>query len=470
MPNIRLSIQHKTAPGLPKADWQTRFSLFLLYGFFLLDKLFVYVAFPLTAFTLFDRRAFLDRVYAALTRRGPICTLTWILLLSTMYGVAEVVYGLLAGHAPLTAGQILVFNISPWFLFFGIHAGARRPFAVRDYIRFGAWYHAITGPLYFLFLRHLNLGFLGREGEFLAPGSGALILLGLFCLETNLARYWFPILVCSFDTIASQIRADWVGLGVAVCVWAVATRRVKRVAAMAGVIGLLLLIGLLADVRIPALPGRGGEISTRDTIGRAISGIAPDLARDFSANNDAQTYTGTVQWRENWWKAIRAEVFETPATAVFGLGYGYPIKDLVPYLKGLDVRSPHSVLYFTLAYSGLLGVVLFFSFQANLLLVHWRNFRQTGQIFGFTSLIFILMDALFGNLFEAPQHAVPTYLLWGLCLGPYLLNRAGAEPVRGGVDRTAPMLAPPPRVGPYAMPPALTASRVAVQEEAGAYR
>jgi hypothetical protein len=415
--NTRSSKRLTPWPKPLKADFQTKFTLFLLYGFFLLDKVFVYISFPLTALVIFDRRVLFDRVYAALTRREQLSGLVWMLLLSTMAGIAGVAYGFMSGYPLVTALEVFVFNICPWFLLLGIHAGAQRPSLARDYIRFMAWVHAFTTPLYYLFLRHVTIP--GTDTPLLQPGSGALILLGLFCFEKKLSRYWFPIVICSFDTIAIQIRADWLALAIAVVVWAIATKQMTRVVSLAGIIVALLVVGFIADVRIPAIPGRGGEISARDTIGRALSGLDPELAREYSSNS--QTYAGTIQWRENWWKAIREAVFEKPSTAVFGLGYGYPIGNLVPYIKG-DIRSPHSVLYFTLTYSGLAGVLIFSLLQMNILLVLWKTFKQTGQIFGFTCLIFLIVGGLFGNFFESPQRSVPTYLLLGMCLGPLFIS------------------------------------------------
>ena len=402
-----------------KTDFQTKFALFLLYSYYVLGKPFVYISFFLTALMLFDRRVLLDRVYEALTRRGYLSGFCWVLLLFTMHGIAGMVYGVVAGHKLVTALEVLAFNFCPWFVLIGVHAGVQRPLSARGYIRFLVWIHAILSPLYYLFFRHLAIG--GSEGEFMAPGSGAMVLIGIFCFEKNLSRYWFPILVCSFDTIASEIRADWVGLAIALVIWAIATKQISRVVYAAGIMIALLAIGFAVDFRLPGLPGRGGEISARDTIGRALSSVAPEMAREYSTNS--QAYAGTVQWRENWWKAIRGIVFEKPVTAVFGLGYGYPIQELVPYLKGGEIRSPHSVLYFTLAYSGLLGVLVFACLLASLLAVLWKTFKHTGQIFGFACLSFLIVCSLFGNLFESPQRSVPAFLLLGMCIGPLFLDR-----------------------------------------------
>lgn len=406
------------APPLQRVEFQTRYAIFLLYGFFFLDKLLVYISFPFTAILLLDPRVFFDRVYSALTKPGYLGGLTWALLVSTLFGIVEVIYGLLSGYPLVSALKILVFNLCPWFLFLGIVAGMQRPWSVRNYIRFLAYFHAIEGPIYYLFLRHVGFK-IGATDVSFAPSTGSLALLGLICFEDKLARFWFPILICSFDTIAAEMRADWVGLGMAIAIWAVVTGQIKRVLAMTGILLTLLTIGFIADVRMPGLPGRGGEISARDTIGRALSGIDPELAKELSPGSTI--YAGTITWRQNWWKAIREDVFKSPVTTIFGFGYGYPIQQLVPTLRNVDIRSPHSVFYFTLANSGLLGFALFVLLELQLLRILWKTFRQTGQIFGFLCAIFAIENAMFGNFFEAPQRALPTYILVGMCIGPLFL-------------------------------------------------
>ena len=126
-------------------------------------------------------------------------------------------------------------------------------------------------------------------------------------------------------TIAEQIRADWLGLAIALVIWGAATKQLKRVFGIAGLLVCLLLIGFIADIRIPAIAGRGGEISARETIARAVSATNPEIAEEYSSNTGF--YRGTVTWRENWWANIREEVSRDISTSLFGLGYGYPIQD-----------------------------------------------------------------------------------------------------------------------------------------------
>ena len=361
-------------------------------------------------------------MYTALTRRGPLSGVSWTLLLSTLYGVAELIYGLLLGYNPATVLETAVFSLCPWYLFLGMWAGIARPELVRNYIRFFAWYYAVCTTLYFLFLRHVSLTIPGTDiGAFGPPASGSLFIIGLLCFEQKLSSYWFPIAVCCFETIAGQIRADWFGLAVVLVMWGFVAKQVTRLLSITGVLLVLLLVGYVTDFSIPAIPGRGGAISARETVGRAVAAIDPGLAQEYSQNTGF--YAGTIYWRTEWWKEIRYLVFQKYSTTLFGLGYGYPLKNLVPYLKDSKVRSPHNVFYFTLAYSGLIGFVAFASFQAALLALLWRVYKETGQFFGFVSAVYFLIGAFFGNFFESPPSSIPTYIMWGMCIGP-LLRRA----------------------------------------------
>jgi hypothetical protein len=392
-----------------RTDNWTKSVVFELYTFWFIGKVFTYIAAPLL-------------VAWFLTRPDPLSGLSWALLLSIMYGIWETVYGILAGHDPITALQILVFNLCPLYLFPGLWAGARRPGLVRGYIRFNVWFCIIYTPIYFIFLSKLNSELVP------SPGSSSLLILGLVCFESGLVGLWLPMIVCTFTAIANEIRGDWAGLGIALVVWAAVTKRLGRLLSMAGIVFALLLIGFVADVRLPALPGRGGEISARDTIGRALSSVNPELAHEYSSNS--ADYAGTVYWRQVWWKGIRDAVSEHRHTLIFGLGYGYPLKQLATSdvrKSGDDIRTPHSVLYFTLAYSGCVGLLLFFILQATVLGVLWRTYKETGQIFGLVSHLAMLVAACFGNILESPQRAIPWYLLVGMCIGPLFRERYGLE-------------------------------------------
>lgn len=430
-PASRQTLTNLPEPPSPSKRGQrtnisARVAVFLVYGFSFFGKPFSYIALPLGLILILDPRPLLKPMYAALTRPDPLSSFCWSLLLSFMYGICGVIYGFLAGYDLVTALQILTFTMYPSYLFLGIWGGSYAPNFLRRYIRFFAWFGAICTPVNFILMnKPISLPGLGDETT-LSIGTGIGILLGIFAFERNLYRYWFPIAAFSFWLIANQVRADWLGFGLALIIWAAATRQMSRVLGMVGALVFLLVVGFVADIHLPAVPGRGGELSSRDTVARAIASVAPDLALEYSP--DARGFVGTVGWRTSWWKAIREAVSEKPETIIFGLGYAYPIKALVPgQLKYSDLRSPHNIFYFVLSYSGMLGVTLFFWLQISVLLLLWRTYTATGQIFGLAFYVMTLVGAFFGNFLETPQGAIPMYLMTGFCIAPLLRQRYLSE-------------------------------------------
>jgi hypothetical protein len=420
-----------------KTDFWTKFAVFQLCGCWFIGKVFALIGGPLVGMLLFHR-SLTRSIYRALTRRDQLSFVCWTLLVSIMYGICETIYGLLQGYDPVTTFQILVFNFCPLYLFLGIWAGSRRPGFLQSFIKFTFWYGTVYTFLYFFVLRNQA----GAEDAIGHPGSGMITFLAPFSFGFNMKVYWLPVLVATFNIIAAQIRADWVGLGIALAIWGVTARQMGRVFSVVGIVFGLLLFGFVFDVKIPGFSERGGEISARDTVGRAISSIDPELAAEYST--ESQTYAGTVHWRETWWKEIRETVAQSPASLVFGMGYGYPIADLVPYLKGMEIRTPHSIFYFTLCYSGAIGVAIFFVLQASILNLHWRTYKATGETYGFITHIALLTSAFFGNLFEAPQSAITLYLLLGMSIGPLFADRYASEETTAAPQITA-GFAPVPR-------------------------
>jgi O-antigen ligase len=191
----------------------------------------------------------------------------------------------------------------------------------------------------------------------------------------------------------------------------------------------LLAIGFIADIRIPSMPGRGGEISARETVARALSAVDPKLAEEYGSQY-THMYGGTVGWRTKWWSAIWDTVAESPRSLIFGLGYGYPINSLVAELKQSDIRSPHNIFYFCLVYSGFIGVAIFFWLQTCIVALLWKTYRHTGEIFGLIFYVSTVIGAFFGNFLETPQEGISTYLMIGLAIAALFSRKVqAAKPV-----------------------------------------
>jgi len=108
-----------------------------------------------------------------------------------------------------------------------------------------------------------------------------------------------------------------------------------------------------------------------------------------------------------------------------GNGYGFPLKDLVPYLKNSDVRTPHNVFFYALGYTGWIGVILFFWLQASVCGLLWRVYKLTGRSYGLAVWACVLIGAFFGNSFETPVGAISYYIIMGLLIGGALCGNNG---------------------------------------------
>jgi hypothetical protein len=152
--------------------------------------------------------------------------------------------------------------------------------------------------------------------------------------------------------------------------------------------------------------------------------VSPELAEAVGGERgNAQFYYGTVYWRKHWWANIREEVSKDPINLIFGLGYGYPLATLTGNAGTMKegTRSPHSIFYFTLAYSGLIGVAIFFWLEISVLRLLYRVFKVTGQTYALAYFVYSITGAFFGNFLETPSGIV-VYLLLGLCIGPMFLQ------------------------------------------------
>lgn len=188
---------------------------------------------------------------------------------------------------------------------------------------------------------------------------------------------------------------------------------------------LLVLFMAVANLNIPGPSTRGGgEISARDLIGRAVAPIDPDLAESYTSYY--QMDVGTTVWRTIWWAAIWQTVNSSRGNALFGLGYGYPIGDLVPYLEGDFIQTPHDVFFYALGYTGWIGVLIFAAFQAEIVRLLWRVWRRGGSPVGIILWAAMIAFALFTPFFEVPQGAIPFFLLCGFLIVPALRTRPSA--------------------------------------------
>lgn len=425
----------ETEPISSMTGW-AKVAFFMMIGSFW-GRAFYYIGIPpakifigeivLVLFFFLRTRVLCDRWMKALTTDDFLGPFAWSLLLSILYGMFEVIYGLFCGYPLLTALENMVFNIYPVYFFLGLWVGSEHPTIYQKFIRYFAWMGAIYGPCYLLFLDHIKLTMPGSDVPiFNQAGGGSFIILSLLALERKPSRFWFPIMIGAFMTLAIQEREEWVSAAIAFSVWGLLQRKMTKVLSVVGLIFVLLLIGFIADVDLPGPAERGGRISTKEIGARALAAVDPDLAREYTDSKNIGMYAGTISWRTRWWSAIWSSVHESLPKALIGNGYGFPLKDLVPYLKGMDIRTPHSIFFFALGYSGWIGVLLFYSLQGSILVMLWRVYKLTGQSYGLAIWISTLTSSLFGNSFESPMGSIPAYISIGFLIGPVLCGKVGA--------------------------------------------
>ncbi|MDP9171449.1 MAG: hypothetical protein M3N54_12585, partial [Acidobacteriota bacterium] len=275
-------------------DWWQRTAMLLVLGYFAMGRSFAYLGIPplklfigeivLVAFLVLHPRESLDRVRSALSRTSLLSDYSWGLVLLLLYGLMEIFRGAYYGYPVLNAVQSFVFNYYPIYLLLGIWIGERDKAFVRRAIVSLAWVNGIYGVLYIGFLSRIAVFIPGSQGAlvpiFGQPWGSAIALLGLICLNLDLRKSWFPLLLNAAVLLGMQVRAEWVGFGAGLLVYATLTKRFDKMIGIGALTGLFLIIGLAADIHLPGAASRGGGISTRDIVGRAIAPINKDLAAE----------------------------------------------------------------------------------------------------------------------------------------------------------------------------------------------
>jgi hypothetical protein len=457
--------------SLPKRKWDmwSKWVLFLLVGLSLTGRSFSYLGIPpaklfigdltLAAFIFLRPRQLFDPWINALTKGGALGPLAWILLISISYGIFQVIRGILLGFAPIIAVENLVFNVYPLYLFLGLWLGKRRPELLLKFVQVFAVLFCIYAPAYLLFLHTINVKMPGSDGVnvFGQVAGGGFIILSLLCLDPKPGRWWPAMAVAAAALLAVQVRSEWLGMIVATMIWGVLSKKMTRVAWIGAGIFAVLAVGALADVNLPSPGERGGKISSTEIVARGLAAVSPDMARDLTGSENVNFYSGTIKWRKMWWHAIWVNSQENFTNLLIGPGYGFPLKNLVSYLKDPDLRTPHNVFYYALGYTGWIGVSIFFTLQAGCGVLLWRTFKVTGQSWGLAVWASGLTAAFFGNVMETPWGAIPFYLMTGLFVAPHLA--AIGSPARA-LSRSKPSSIAYPAHGEYAPEGAYTSEAI----------
>ena len=379
-------------------------------------------------FVVLQPRVFCDRWIRYLVSPGALGFFSWSLLISLLYGVLELIYGVHSGFTVLDALKIFIFDIYPFYFLLGVWAGMEHPSLLKKAMRAAGWVLAIYGPLYFLALSKFAIAIPGTDVPvFPQPGGGELVILSLLSLERKPSRFWFLIMMAAINMLVVQVRAEWLAGIIALTIWGLFERRLGTLLAVGCLLIAIVTVGFVGDIDLPSPAQRGGRISSREIAARGLSVISPEVAQDFTTPASLRFYQGTMYWRLRWWSAIWNSQNDEVANPLLGHGYGFPLGSLVRNSAYSAIRTPHSVFFFALAYSGWIGVTTFLFLQLSILLLSWRAYRLTGCAWGIACLPSVLAAALFGNVLESPMGAIPYYLLLGLFIGPTIENRRSKE-------------------------------------------
>ena len=374
----------------------------------------------LGGFLLVKPRVALGTWMASLMRSSPLNALGLSLFVFMAYGICQVGRGVLNGYPLVYTLKFFTFNYYPLYLFMGIWIGLHAPEFMPRMVRVAAWVNGIYGVLFLLVFRHVNLHLPGFGAQdvplFSPPAAQVVVIVGLLCFERDLRAVWFLLALNIVVTLVWQVRSEWAGLGLAIVAWGLLTGRLGRVFGMAA--AGLVVFGFLALADIH-LPGRNGDVSLAETVGRLIAPFDLKLAKQLSPK--AKDHAGTAEWREIWWGGIWRSVHSSPVLEVFGHGYGFPLTTLAPVADyKASTRTPHSVFYYALGYTGWLGVVAMAFLQLAILGLLWRSYRLTGQAAGLSWWVMGMMRFSFEEGLESPMKAIPFYLMLGICLAPAL--------------------------------------------------
>lgn len=453
------AVHPQTYPSAPSGlvGYWEKLSALLIIGYLCMFRSFSYLGLPwwhiyigelsLAAFVFFSPSTRQGAWLPLIQHIRPLDRFRALLFLLLAYGGIEALRGISRGYSALTVLRDTGFNYYPLYFFLGIWLGLRHSHFLRRVIRALAWFNGCYGACNVLFLSRIPWTLPGT-GDAASPvplfsepsGAAAVALLGLFVFEPRLRRVWHLLALNAFVLLGLQVRGEWLGFAVGVIVFAWLTRKLKYVAT--ATVPLFLLLGLMyvGNIRLQSPLGRGDNVGAGGTrisayylIARAIAPVSQDLAANLAPAEEVSFAAGTAQWRLLWWTSIWSAVHANWSSALFGLGYGYPIGDLNPLLDpGTFIQTPHSVFFYALGFSGWLGVLVFTLLQMEIARLLWRAYCITREPFGLVCNAALLTMAIFEPSFEAPYGAIPFFLLVGAAAAPaFLVARKSALPSDG---------------------------------------
>lgn len=406
----------------------TRVLLVTVVGYLVLGRTFAYLGVPglpvfigeivlVLCLLAAPTRRRLERALGDLSRPGPWHVLSVLLVAVIVVGALTAARGIATGSDVVRALMSLPFNYYPLFLVVGLWWGAVDRQALRRCTLWLARVNAVYGVAYVLVLSRVTATLPGQTDVplFGNGNSAGLAILGILVHHRERREAKVLLALNAFVLLGLQQRSEWLGFALGLLTFCLLTRQMKAfVQATAAVVGLLAMVSLLG-LTIPGAAGRGGEVSLQGVIGRSIAPVAPQVAARFVDNSEV--YTATASWRTTWWEGIWTAAQEDAVTGVLGNGYGYELFRLGKNVPE-STRTPHNAFFYALGYSGWLGVTVIGLLWTYLAYRLWIVRRWTGENYGLVLGVFALSLGMFGNWFETPFGALPTYLLLGLSIAP----------------------------------------------------
>lgn len=433
--------------SVAEAGWEANvvtLTIAAVVGYLAVGRAFAYIGVPSAGVYLgeallvgaFLFRPLRDRIVAVMSQLvdgGPFHVLMWAIVVFLGYGVVQIVYGKLQGFPFGSIILNLPFNYYAVLIPVGIAIGVLDVDLLPRLVRVLAWTNAIYGVAFMAVLQHLSIVLpWAQDVALTGPAASGLAILGLLCYEPDFRRDWYLYGANVFMLLAMQVRGEWVGFAAAFLLWSILQRTIRVGAIAVAIVAVVFSLMALLQVEIPASSTRGGTISAQGVLARSVAPFDPELASRYS--DQADVFAGTASWRERWWQAIGRSVTQDSQHLIFGNGYGFELRSLVGFVEP-GVRTPHSVYYYAIGYSGFLGLAAFVGLQVAILGVLARVRRLRGEVFGFLVVASGFGSAMFGNYFETPFGAIPYYLLIGLCLSTLVRPSAPAAAVAGRAVR-----------------------------------
>ena len=346
---------------------------------------------------------------------------TKVFLIFFVFGLFQMFRGIFAGHPIFTAMRDLAFNYYPLYFFVGIYAGLVNPEILPRIFRIAGWINGLYGILFVLVLSRLPWLFPGVPSDvdpvsiFGQPSFSAVILLGLLSFEKDYRRIWPVLLLNASVLLGMLIRAEWLAFAVGLGTWAWCTGNIKKALALVAAVVVLLGLMYVTNFSYAGPETRGRTISAKDVVGQVIAPFNRDLAASYISDAlDTDLSEGTTVFRLLYWAGVWDSVHESAMRALLGYGYGFSLGNVVEQIQ-IDARTPHNLFFYALGYTGWVGVILTILFLGELFRLLWRVRQQTGNPFPVVLWVTIIAFSMFTPFFEAPQGAIPFYLIAGCC-------------------------------------------------------